>query len=641
VHQPAGSGNATSRAVKKETPKKGYLLYLIGILVLTAALYFPSLHNEFTNFDDHLYVTENPLLTEKTTTASDIIKTPVAGNYHPVTMFSLAFNYNLSELDPHSYHVVSLFFHLLNTFLVFYFVWMLFKDRPEIGLIAALLFGIHPLHVESVAWVSSRKDVVYVFFFMLGLISYLLYQADKKKIYFASAIVLMILSCASKPSAVVFPLLLVIIDYLQNRKISMKTLLEKVPYFVVSVIFGMLTIKAQSQAEAITDFEKYTIIQRMLFACYGLMMYLVKMIVPTGLSAMHPYPKTAVGLSAVYLISPVVVLGLVAAAFASIRRTRVVTFGLLFYLISLVLVLQFMSVGRAIIAERYTYLAYLGPFILLGYGYSLILRDKTKRFSAYKRPALAALLIYFGIMAYVSFNRTKVWKDTDTMWSDVIEKYPNDWFAYKGRANWHIKNNEVPLAFSDYNRIIALKPDWAEAYDQRGGIYFSKQKFDSALIDYKKAIALNPKHFKSYSNIGSAYGRSGDSANAFLNFRKSKELNPNYTPTYLSSGILNTFYKNGTAARADFKRYFELEKEKSSPEAYYWNGVNEQNQKQFAAAIASFNKAIEVNPKSGNYFLSRSQVYFAIGQSQNAISDALKAKELGEQVNEDYINSLK
>jgi tetratricopeptide (TPR) repeat protein len=537
--------------------------------------------------------------------------------------------------------VVSLLFHLLNTFLVFYFVWMLFRDRPEIGLIAALLFGIHPLHVESVAWVSSRKDVVYVFFFVLGLISYLRYRENQKNGYFVLTIVLMILSCAAKPSAVVFPLILVIIDYLQNRKISMKTLIEKAPYFVVSIIFGILTIKAQSQAEAITDFEKYTIVQRMLFACYGLMMYLVKMFVPTGLSAMHPYPKIAGGLSAIYLISPVVVLGLIAAAIASLRKTRVLAFGLLFYLVSLILVLQFMSVGRAIIAERYTYLAYLGPFILLGYGYSLILRDKTKNLARYQTPALGLLILYSGMLAYACFERTKVWKDTDTMWSDVIEKYPDDWFAYKGRANWHIKNNEVPLAFSDYNRIIQLKPDWAEAYDQRGGIYFSKQKFDSALIDYKKAIALNPKHFKSYSNIGSVYGRTGDSANAFLNFRKSIALNPTYTPTYLSSGILNTFYKNGAAAREDFRRYIELEKEKSSPEAYYWNGVNEQNQKQFAAAIASFNNAIAVNPKSGNYYLSRSQAYAALGDKPNALKDALKAKEMGETVGDAYLGSLR
>jgi tetratricopeptide (TPR) repeat protein len=449
---------------------------------------------------------------------------------------------------------------------------------------------------------------------------------------------------------------------------------EKLPFFAVSVLFGMLTISTQ-QAEGISEFEKYTIVQRIMFASYGFVMYLVKMVVPTGLSVMHPYPKIEDGLPAAYAISTLVAVGLGVLTFLSYKRTKVVIFGMLFYLFSLILVLQFMSVGRAIIAERYTYLAYIGPFILIGYAFNRIINDKTGKMTKYKTVAQGVLILYGGAMTFTCFERTKIWKNPETMWTDVIAKYPDDWFAYMGRANWYIDNNDYQKSFADYNKIVSLKPDKADAYvgrgnvfrrnnqlpealkdynkaisldsskasgfNDRGSVYFDLGQDELALRDFNRALSMKPDLYQTYNNMGSVYARKGDYETALKNYGKALEINPRYADSYLNRAILFTLNKESAAAQKDFDTYFGIIKDKAVHKAYYWNGVNEQNQQQYAKAISSLTNAITLSPISGSYYFTRSECYLANRDKPNALKDALKAKELGVNVTEEYLGRLK
>jgi len=243
---------ASARPVKSFKTDKGKFNYrniiiVIAILLVTYISFYPSIKNSFTNWDDPGYVTENPKIThlksdgiEHFFSFSDF----TVGNYHPLTMLSLALDYNSAKLSPARYHKVNVLFHLLNTFLVFLFIYRLSGKKIIVATIVAILFGIHPMHVESVSWVAGRKDVLFTFFFVAGLITYLRYlNKNKQKIlFYFFTFILALLSLLCKPAAVTFPLVILLIDFYYKRKFDIKCLLEKIPFFIVSIIFGIISL---------------------------------------------------------------------------------------------------------------------------------------------------------------------------------------------------------------------------------------------------------------------------------------------------------------------------------------------------------------------------------------------------------------
>jgi protein O-mannosyl-transferase len=268
---------------------------------------------------------------------------PVSLNYHPLTMFSLAVNYSFSKLNTYGYFFTNILFHLLNTLLVFIFLYRLSGKKFWVGAVSALLFGIHPMHVESVAWASERKDVLYCFFFLASCITYLSYLETKQVKYIVYCFVLFLLSCLSKAMAIPLPLVLVLIDFYRQRQFTFKTIAEKIPFFALTLVFGLLALNIQSK-EAIADFQVFTLPQRFMFAAYGFMMYWVKLFVPWKLSAFYNYPSLD-GVTLVYQAAPLIVLLLVLGpAFYFYKKNRdhfrVWVFGMGFFIAMVAMVLQ-------------------------------------------------------------------------------------------------------------------------------------------------------------------------------------------------------------------------------------------------------------------------------------------------------------
>ena len=279
-------------------------------------------------------------------------------------MISLGIDYQLWGLNPFGYHLGNLIIHLINTLLVFFFVRQLApKSLVFVPFFTALVFGIHPMHVESVAWISERKDVLYVLFFLLGLITYLKFLGNKSLKIFALVILFFCLSLLSKAMAVVFPVVLLLIDWFKGRQWNIRVGMEKVPFFFLSLVFGVTAYQIQSGG-AIAEFDHFTFIDRMVFAAYGFCMYLVKAIVPVQLSAFYPYPFVAGGaVPGYYYAMPIIAVLLLGGAVAVYKKSKAPLFGLGFYLVTVALVLQFISVGKAIMADRYTYLPYVGTVL--------------------------------------------------------------------------------------------------------------------------------------------------------------------------------------------------------------------------------------------------------------------------------------
>ena len=298
----------------KEAVNKGLFNYLpiFGVLILTLLIFLPIRNAEFTNWDDQTYVTENPYIMSmevKTFFMSGIhsdYPDGIAYNYHPLTMLSLAANYKMSGLNPSSYHWTNLLFHLLNVFLVFYFLRLVLgKKTHYLAAFGALLFAIHPLHVESVAWVSERKDVLFCFFYLLGLISYM--GVLKKKSSWILVSLFFIGSLLSKPSAVTFPIALIFLDYAFAKKWEWNRIINKIPLIALSILFGLITISIQGDV-AVGDFEKYSILQRLGFASFGLVHYVAHFIFPIHPTTFYPYPPQSQSTPLMIKLAPIAVM---------------------------------------------------------------------------------------------------------------------------------------------------------------------------------------------------------------------------------------------------------------------------------------------------------------------------------------------
>ena len=600
------------------------------IVLITYIVFSPSLQNEFTNWDDNVYVQENPLVVNNSIPVKEIFKTPVSLNYHPITILSLALNFQNEKFEPKGYHEVNIIFHLLNTLLLFFFIFLLSRRNLLMSIIVALFFGIHPMHVESVSWVSERKDVLYVFFFLAGLITYLRFKESKKMIWYLFTLLLFILSCLSKGMAVVFPVILLLIDYLLEIKWKRNLFIEKIPFFILSLVFGIVAFKIQSGG-AITDTKFFTFFQRIMFASYGAIMYIVKFVVPINLSSYYPYPTLNKNdiIPFIFYLYPFILLGIIVTVYFFFRKEKPIVFGLLFYIVSVALVLQFVSVGSVIMADRYSYLSYIGLLYVFAYLINKAWQSKIRAFAIIKYLLIGIAIIAAIDFGYQTYVRTQVWKNSETLWTDVINKIGNISQAdkaYVGRGKYYRSIKEDNKAISDYKSAIRLNPFYALSYNNLANIYRERGQVDSALTGYNNAIVLNPNDYLSYSNRALIYKDLKEYEKAKQDFDRSISLNPNYWANYYNRGLYYYDIQDDEKAIAEYNKAVQLNY--LYTDIYYWRGLSYWRLKKYAESINDYSKAIELNPSVGNYWLHRSISESALGKTEDAKSDMAKGLQL-------------
>lgn len=620
---------------------RAWLPWLLGILALTFLVYLPALDNQFTDWDDNFYVTENPLVSHPD--AGAILTTPVAGNWHPLTIASFAMNYQEAKLDPRAYHWTSVLLHLANTALVFFFVRALARGRRWTPLAAAALFGIHPMHVESVAWVAERKDVLYAFFYLAGLIAYLRHVDHKRPAWLAAALVLFVLSCASKPAAVVFPLTLLAIDWFRKRRFTRGVWLEKAPFFLVALIDGVVTLQIQRSSGAIT--EHWGPFQKLLFAAYGLVMYVVKLFVPVRLSAIYPYPSLAPGAIGpeYYVTLFIAALGIPALLWL-FRRSRVVLFGFAFYLINVLLVLQFFSIGGAVMADRYTYVAYVGLFVALAWW----LDEPRERLAPAARAAVAAIVLaLIPVSAYASYKRADVWQNAETLWNDTIGKYPGRIAdAYNNRGFYYYNEGKrYDAALADFDQAIALNPNVAKVWVNKGNVLAAMGRNDSSLVAFDRAIALKPDFADAWNNRGALKLQMGNLAGTIADCSRAIELDPRHRDAFANRSL--AYVQSGQFDKAipDSRRAVELQP--GRPDNYLQLGTIAfalSRLGRYGEAVATFDETIRQAPpdesRMAAYFLYRSAAKEGAGDKAGALADAREAERRGLRVDPAYLKKL-
>ncbi len=574
------------------TTKDNSSLILGCILFITAIVFSNSIDNTFIiNWDDDGYILNNPLIKEFSLAGIKTIFTvPHLDNYHPLTTLSNAIELELFGLNPKPYHVINLMFHLLNTFLVFRFVKSL-SGRMEVAAITALFFGIHPMHVESVVWVSERKDLLYTFFFLGSLIAYLKYNVEKKSTYFMLALVLLLCSLLSKPAAVVLSPVLLLIDYYNGRKMTAKVLIEKIPFFALSLFFGILAMHIQQSSGSTNMAPVFPLFDRIFLVSYALVFYIVKLLVPFGLSAIHLYPNLH-ALTWEYYAAPAMLILLVGLIYKAGEYRKDLIFGTLFFVITIAMVIQIIPVGRSIVSERYCYVPYIGLFFILGKLYCWIIDNKIS-FAQKIRPYILYIFAGFAIVCLIlTWNRNKVWKDSNALFTAAIETNPNDYFGYFARARGELLMEDTRGALVDYNEVVRLNPTYAEGLYSRG-VVNEKINVADAVADYTAAIRLSPKHANAFYNRGNLKINAGDYKGALSDYDSSIHINAKNDQAFCNRG----------AAKVNLGM------------------VNE--------AIADYDEALRLNPELANAYSNRGNAFLRLGDSTKACEDWHKAVKYG------------
>ena len=621
------------------------IIVVLVILIITFFAFSPSLKNEFTNWDDPKYIEENIHI--KTLNAEKIKRhftTFTDSNYLPFVLLSFSIEYQFAGMDPALYHTTNVILHVLNTLFVFLLIYFLSGRRREVAIIAALGFGIHPMHVESVSWITERKDVLYSFFFLISLIFYFKFTNVKrnKAIFYILSLLFFIFSLLSKSAAVALSIVLILIDFYLGRKFTSRVIFEKIPFILLSVFFGILAINSQEQA--IGKLEALTIFDRFIFASYGFIMYIVKFIAPVKLSAFYPYPVDTFPIKEVlpmiYYLSPVIVLGIFAALYFSYKKARLYIFGILFYLATIALVLQFITVGRAIMADRYSYIPYIGLLFIVGMLYSKYFHSEKGRFNRFRIPAMVILIFYGAVLSYVTFERTKVWKNTLTLFSDVIKKYPNVDTAYKNRGNYYARvTEEYDKALADFNKYIEINPTEPLIYSNRGNLHGLMGNYDLALKDYSRSAELDSTKVDTYVNKGVTYIRMEQYDKALEELNRAAIMEPSNVHVYANRAYANLQAGELENAISDYD--FVIANTVENSDNHFYKGIANFRLSRFEEAVKDNTKALQINPKSAGSYYNRSAAYNKLGEYQKALDDAIKAKELGQNVTDVYLNELR
>lgn len=515
------------------------VFWLIGILILTIIVYLPVFKAGFTNWDDQLYIYENRFVKHLSIdTIKKFFSGYFVGNYHPFTMLSIAFDFYFSKLQPLWYHIHNLTLHLLNTLLLYWFMRLLTK-KQFVALIVALLFGIHSLHVESVAWIAERKDVLYTFYFLLSAIFYLKYyfaRTEHKKFwgFYMLSILLFLCSLFSKGQAVTLPIVLLLTDYFLGRDFKKRAAwFDKVPFFILSLTFGIIALYAQKSAEAFPGTPNYKFIETIVLATYNITTYFAKLILPFNLSTFYPLPDKVGGhLPSIFWIFVPVVLFLFAAIIFWWKRNRVLTFGLLFFLVNIALVLQLIPVGGARIADRYVYVASIGVFFIIAMGL-----DWLKEYSISNKKLVSRLIIllficWVGLLSVLTFQRSKVWQNSLVLWTDVLHKFPGTQRALINRGNALFDLGKHQEAIKDYNIVLAKNPTDVAAYINRGRAKANIGDLQSAISDFTICTRLSPRDYLPFYNLGILYAITGDKMQSYSAFSNSILVNPEYAESY-------------------------------------------------------------------------------------------------------------
>ena len=557
------------KTTDKNIAFKPTIIYALVLSILIIVVYFKLFSANFISWDDGDVVLNNKHVHDFDIKA--FFTNYYVGNYAPISMIGFATDWLIFHGNAAGHHAMSLLFHVINGVLVYKLAELILKDNLK-ALLCAIIFCFHPLQVETVAWVSAKNNLVYSVFFLSGLIYYSKFIIDGIKKHYFYALLFFILSVLSKPSAICFPLVLFLLDYLLKSKLDFKSLIvNKIPFIIVAVILGIATIYTRTEDKFINQNHAYAIHERIGYAGYAILQYIYKFFIPVNLSVIYPYPQDK---TISIIVGYVVIVLLIFGLYKLYKSTsKLMFFGLLFFIVNLLLVLQFIPFGEVLTADRYMYLPIIGISIAL---LSIIpLKEKQLKIAG------IALMFVFGGL---TFMRVSVWKNSISLYSDIIKKYPHSFVALNSLGAEYMLTKNYDMSLRYLNAAINENREYYKGYYNRGLLYAQTDRMKNALRDFDKAIAL-----KQYSKAYVAR------ANAYY--------------------ILKDFSKAISDAETVLKT------DANNPKANYVLANCYDDLNQLDKALGYYNKVISINSENPLYFMRRAILHGKMQQFQMCLQD--------------------
>lgn len=618
--------------ISQKSSGRTIFLLLAALVLITFLCFKPGLKGEFTNWDDDRYVKNNVLI--QNGSPAEIIQEYYMGNYHPLTLLSYHIEYKLWGNDPYIYHLNNLILHILNVLIIFFITFLLTQKNILASGFSALMFAIHPLHVESVSWVSERKDVLYALFFLAAWYCWIQFRTEKKSYWMILSFVAFLFSCLSKGMAVTFAGVVILTDYFLQQKLYIQNLKYYIPFISISLIFGVVAIFAQKAAGFIYLETEWSQLDKIALAGFAWWFYLWKMINPLMLSAFYPYPEKVSFLFWVYvfLIPLVFYLG-----WKYRKISRWFLFAPAFYTICISIVLQILSVGEAIAADRYFYVSSAGWCMAAGVALAWMIQEGSKKNGILKPAGMFLLLISGTAMAYLSYTRTLVWKDSLTLWLDTVSKYDRVPIAhYNLGVTYGLERNDYARAEPHFKRALEIRPGYPQALYNMAIIHTNRAEYEKSNELFLQLLKGKPDYPLAHSGMGYNLEKLGKYVEAADMYKKETEKDPDNYNAWLGLGINLGKSQKLQESLAALQKSAALSPDKSEP--WVNMGVFHFNAGKYAETLPYYEEALKRNPNNAEAYFNRGSAYMNLGKISEAETAFRKTLEYNPRLAEAYIN---
>lgn len=505
-----------------------------ALATATLILYWQVSSHEFIPYDDYGYVTNNYYLQPGITWENIhwALTTGYVANWHPLTWISHMLDYQLFGLDPAGHHLHNVLLHTLTSVLLFLVFWKMTRELFA-SFVVACVFAFHPLHVESVAWVSERKDVLSGLFWVLTMAAYVRYAEAPSGRRYLVVLLAFVLGLLSKPMVVTLPFVLLLLDYWPLQRIAgpirwsslRSVVLEKIPLLLLAVLASVITYIVQQQGGAVSTLGKLTLEVRLANALLSYGTYLLKTFWPVDLAIFYPHPGGNISVLQVVL-STLLLLAITILCLLPhhARRFPSLPVGWLWFVGTLVPVIGLVQVGAQAMADRYMYLPMIGLTAALAFLGSRLLHER----ASWKYAVSAIMVVVIGGMMLMTNAQLKHWKDGERLFTHALRVTENNWMAHYNLGAIYENRGELEKAKFHFMKTVEIYPGVASAFYDLGKTRLRLGETEEAIRNLHRALAMDPSLERAYLHLGEAYTRRGDLDSALLHFEKAWRFNPHY-----------------------------------------------------------------------------------------------------------------
>ncbi len=540
----------------RPTSGRAKLAVEIGLALLVLAAYAGVARNGFINLDDNDYVTQNPYVQQGLTWKGIVwaFTTGHSANWHPLTWITHMVDCQIAGTTPALPHLVNLALHLASTILLFR---LFARATGEIGASAfvAAVFGLHPLHVESVAWIAERKDVLSALFGILTMAAYVRWAEEPTKGRRVLVGTLFALGLLAKPMLVTLPFVLILLDRwpLRRERPLAALALEKLDLFALAAASSVATFFVQRAAGAMTLGDVVPFGLRAENALVAYATYLGKALLPTDLAVYYPHPGTAYPPARV-AIAALVFVALSVLAWRAARSRPWITVGWLWFVGMLVPVIGLVQVGSQSMADRYTYLPMVGLSFAVGFEATALAR----RSPAARSTVVALFALATGAWTWLTWRQVGYWESDRTLFGHVVDVMPENHIAHGILGNVHLRERRIDLAMEEYREALRIRPDYAQGYSNMGMAFELSGKPADAAAEYRTALRFDPNLAETHMNLGQLLAKEGRTDAAIAELEAALRSNPDLVEAHQNLGVALLAVGRKAEALAEFRRALEL-----------------------------------------------------------------------------------